>query len=106
MSRPAIGSSQKLSAFRRGKAMSGAPIISGTTKFPSPAKTGMMNRKISSEACMLNRPLKVSASTNCRPGAASSARISIAIRPPMNRNTIEWTVYWTPMTLWSVLMRK
>ena len=30
-SRPASGSIQKLSAFRRGKAMSGAPIISGST---------------------------------------------------------------------------
>ena len=54
---PAIGSSQKESAFRRGKAMSGAPIISGITKLPRPANTGMMNRKISSEACTENRPL-------------------------------------------------
>ncbi len=30
-SRPASGSIQKLSALRRGKAMSGAPIISGST---------------------------------------------------------------------------
>ena len=56
---PAIGSSQYDSAFRRGNAMSGAPIISGSTKFASPAKTGMMNRKISSEAWTENRPLKV-----------------------------------------------
>jgi hypothetical protein len=31
MIRPAMGSSQNESAFRRGKAMSGAPIISGIT---------------------------------------------------------------------------
>ena len=37
--------------------MSGAPIISGITKLARPAKTGMMNRKISSEACTENRPL-------------------------------------------------
>src|SRR3954447_10273228 len=55
--RPAIGSSQNDRAFRRGNAMSGAPIISGSTKFASPAKTGMMNRKIISEAWTLNRPL-------------------------------------------------
>ena len=103
---PAIGSSQNDSAFRRGNAMSGAPIISGSTKFASPANTGMMNRKISSDAWTLKRPLNVLASTNCRPGRASSARISIAIRPPMNRNTNEWTVYWIPITLWSVLIRK
>ena len=30
-SNPASGSIQKLSAFSRGKAMSGAPIISGST---------------------------------------------------------------------------
>ena len=55
--RPAIGSIQNDSAFRRGNAMSGAPIISGSTKFASPAKTGMMNRKIISDAWTLNRPL-------------------------------------------------
>ena len=54
---PAIGSIQNDSAFRRGNAMSGAPIISGRTKFASPAKTGMMNRKIISDAWTLNRPL-------------------------------------------------
>ena len=37
--------------------MSGAPIISGTTKFAIPANTGMMNRKIISEAWTENRPL-------------------------------------------------
>src|SRR4051794_35651439 len=61
---PAMGSSQNDSAFSRGKAMSGAPIISGSTKFASPAKTGMMNRKISSEAWTENRPLYVFESTN------------------------------------------
>ena len=54
---PAIGSIQNDSAFRRGKAMSGAPIISGRTKFASPAKTGMMNRKIISDAWTLKSPL-------------------------------------------------
>src|SRR3954464_1749664 len=96
---PAIGSSQNDRAFRRGNAMSGAPIISGSTKFASPANTGMMNRKISSDAWTLNSPLNVFGSTNWRPGAASPGRMSIANSPPMNRNTNEWTVYWIPMTL-------
>src|ERR671921_1488772 len=65
---PAIGSIQNDRAFRRGNAMSGAPIISGSTKFASPAKTGMMNRKIRIDAWTENRPLKVFASTNWRPG--------------------------------------
>ena len=58
-SMPAIGSIQNDSAFRRGNAMSGAPIISGRTKFARPAKTGMMKRKISSDAWTLKSPLKV-----------------------------------------------
>ena len=37
--------------------MSGAPIISGRTKFARPAKTGMMNRKIISDAWTLKSPL-------------------------------------------------
>ena len=45
----------------------------------------MMNRKIISEACTENSPLKVFGSTNCSPGAASSARISIASRPPTKK---------------------
>src|SRR5919205_446868 len=103
---PATGSIQYDSALRRGNAMSGAPIMSGSTKFASPANTGMMNRKIRIDAWTENRPLNVFASTNCRPGWASSARISIASRPPTNRKKNEVTVYWIPITLWSVLTRK
>src|SRR3954462_13574193 len=43
---PAISTMQNDSSFTRGNAISSAPIISGSTKFASPAKTGMMNRKI------------------------------------------------------------
>jgi hypothetical protein len=66
----------------------------------------MMNRKISREAWTLKRPLNVSASTNWRPGCASSARMSIAMRPPTNRKKNEVTTYCVPMTLWSVLTLK
>ena len=55
--KPAIGRSQKESALRRGKAMSGAPSISGTTKFARPAKAGITNRKIISEAWTEKSPL-------------------------------------------------
>jgi hypothetical protein len=37
--------------------MSGAPIISGSTKLASPAKTGITNRKIISVAWTENSPL-------------------------------------------------
>ena len=66
----------------------------------------MMNRKIISEAWTENRPLKVFGSTNCVPGWASSARISMAISPPAMKKNIVVTMYWMPMTLWSVLTRK
>ncbi len=96
---PAIGSIQNDSAFSRGKAMSGAPIISGRTKFASPAKTGMMNRKIISDAWTLKSPLNVPASTNWRPGAISSARTIIASRPPTSMKKNDVTTYWIPITL-------
>src|SRR4051794_7523442 len=96
---PAIGSIQNDSAFSRGNAMSGAPIISGRTKFASPAKTGMMNRKIISDAWTLKRPLNVLASTNWRPGAISSARTIIASSPPTSMKKNEVTTYWIPITL-------
>ena len=57
MHMPATGSIQNESAFRRGKAMSCAPIMIGITKLPRPAKAGMTNRKIISAACTENRPL-------------------------------------------------
>ena len=66
----------------------------------------MMNRKIISEAWTENRPLKVFGSTNCVPGWASSARISMAMSPPATKKNIVVTMYWMPMTLWSVLTRK
>ena len=96
---PASGSNQNESAFRRGNAMSGAPIISGRTKFASPAKTGITNRKISSVAWIENTPLYCSGVRNCMPGLASWARISIASRPPTSRKKNEVTTYWIPITL-------
>jgi len=44
--------------------------------------------------------------TNCMPGAASSARMSIAISPPATKKKKVVQMYWRPMTLWSVLTRK
>ena len=96
---PAIGSSQNESAFRRGKAMSGAPSISGTTKFAIPAKTGTMNRKIISDACTEKSPLNVCGSKICVPGRASSARTSSASMPPTRKKKNVVTMYWTPITL-------
>ena len=55
---------------------------------------------------LIASPLNTFGFMNCIPGCASSARMSMANMPPISRNTNEWTVYWIPMTLWSVLMRK
>ena len=96
---PAIGSSQNERAFRRGNAMSGAPSMSGTAKLARPANAGMMKRKIISAACMEIRPLNVCVSTNWTSGLASSARKSIAEKPPIVKKTNVVTRYWTPITL-------
>ena len=79
--------------------MSGAPSIKGTAKFASPAKAGMMKRKIISAACSEISPLKVCVSTNWRSGFASSARNTIAISPPITKKKNVVTRYWTPITL-------
>ena len=79
--------------------MSAAPIISGITKLPGPANTGITNRKISTAAWTEKRPLNVSGLKYCVPGWASSARISIASMPPTNRKKNVVTMYWIPITL-------
>ena len=50
-------------------------------------------------ACVENIPLNRCGSTICVPGCASSARIPIAISPPMKKKTNVVTMYWMPITL-------
>lgn len=51
-SRKEGGSNQKLMLFIRGNAMSGAPIIRGTSQFPKPPiMIGMTMKKIITNAC-------------------------------------------------------
>jgi len=46
------GKSQKLILFKRGKAISGAPIITGTNKLPKPPiNTGITKKNIIKKAC-------------------------------------------------------
>jgi hypothetical protein len=66
----------------------------------------MMNRKIISAAWSETSTLNVCGLKNWSPGCASSARNSIAKRPPMQKKMIVVTTYWMPITLWSVLTRK
>jgi len=52
------GSSQKDRLFKRGKAMSGAPIRTGTSQFPKPpTSTGMTIKKIIIKACAVTSTL-------------------------------------------------
>ena len=46
--------------------------------------------------CMVNSWLYCSLDKNCKPGAASSVRISSAINPPTRKNPIEVTMYIMP----------
>ena len=47
-----VGNSQKEMLFRRGKAMSGAPIIKGTIQLPNPPiMAGMTAKKIMINPC-------------------------------------------------------
>ena len=72
--------------FRRGKATSGAPICSGIRKFANPTKRAVANSSSMIEPCIVNSWLYCSRVSICRPGRASSARISRAITPPIRKN--------------------
>ncbi len=64
--------------FMRGKAMSGAPIISGTSQLPKPPiKAGMTTKKTMTRPCEVTTTLYSAGLLKiCRPGYCSSARIS------------------------------
>jgi len=52
------GNNQKLKLFKRGKAISGAPIITGTNQLPNPPiKTGITKKKIMIKACAVTKTL-------------------------------------------------
>jgi len=55
------GNNQKLILFRRGKAMSGAPIKIGTNQLPNPPiKIGITMKKIIVKACAVTNTLYTS----------------------------------------------
>src|SRR5690606_32202397 len=100
----ANGSSQNDQLLRRGSAMSGAPIISGTIQFAKPANAGMIAPKIMISAWTVVIELKNSGWTNCSPGWNSSSRMTIAIVPPMKNISSENVRYSVPMSLWLVVV--
>src|SRR6187401_2216087 len=78
------GSSQKLMLFMRGKAMSGAPIFSGTNQLPNPPiSAGMTTKNTMIRPCAVTTvfhrwPLGVpsAALKYCTPVCSSSRRIT------------------------------
>ena len=93
---------QKLKLFMRGSAMSGAPICSGTIQLARPTNAGMTAPKIMTSACIVVMELKNIGSTSCRPGLNNSARITMAMAPPMKNMIRLNTRYIVPMSLWFV----
>ena len=76
---------QKEMLFMRGKAMSGAPIISGTNQLPKPPiSAGMIMKKIMITPCAVATALYMCALEKiCTPGSASSARMATEKMPPI-----------------------
>ncbi|MNO72368.1 hypothetical protein D3C76_633130 [compost metagenome] len=103
-SRPkAAGNSQKLKLFIRGRAMSGAPIISGIIQLARPTKAGITAPKTITRPCMVVIWLNSSGWTICRPGWNSSARITMAKEPPRRKAAKLNHRYIVPMSLWLVV---
>src|SRR5438067_5937644 len=90
-------------AFSRGNATSRAPIISGTRKFPKPARIGTITRKIIVVPCIVRTSLYVFFVSTLSFGVASCARINTASRPPTTKKTSAVAMYMIPIRLWSTV---
>ena len=98
------GSSQNEMLFMRGKAMSGAPIMSGTNQLPNPPIMAGITMKNT-----MMRPWPVTKTLNAwpsakywRPGSCSSMRITTDRKPPMTPAAMANRRYIVPMSLWLV----
>ena len=100
----AKGNSQNEMLLRRGNAISGAPIISGTSQLPKPPIiAGMIMKNTMIRPWPVTSTLKVCASLKyCRPGSINSSRISIDRLPPTIPATTANHKYIMPMSLWLV----
>ncbi len=95
--------SQYANMFSRGNATSGAPICSGMMTFAKPANSGVANSSSMIVPCMVNSWLYCSLlCTIWMPGSKSSARITRAMRPPMQKKMNDVIRYMYPIVLWSV----
>ena len=96
--------SQKEMLFRRGKAMSGAPIISGTIQLPNPPMmAGMTMKNTMISPCAVTKTLNISGLPKiCMPGSMSSMRMPIDSKPPTMPPIMAKIRYIVPMSLWLV----
>ena len=83
----------------RGKATSGEPICSGSTRLANANTIGVANSSSMIVPCMVNSWLYCSGDRNCIPGRANSARMSSASTPPNMKKVNEVTRYIWPMSL-------
>ena len=84
--------------------MSGAPICIGISQFANPTKAGMIAPNTMIRPCSVVIWLKNSGCTTCMPGWNSSARITIAMAPPVRNITKLNHRYIVPMSLWLVVL--
>lgn len=97
------GSSQKLMLFIRGNAMSGAPIIRGTSQFPNPPiMMGITMKKIITKAWAVTITLYTWSSPRRAPGWPSSARMRRLRAVPTMPAHAPKIRYRVPMSLWLV----
>ena len=97
------GSSQNLMLFNRGKAMSGALTIKGTSQLPKPPIiVGITKKKIMMNAWAVTITLYNWSSPNRLPACPNSSRIKADSPVPRNADQMPNTKYRVPMSLWFV----
>ena len=101
---PPRRNAQYENAFSRGNAMSRAPIMRGTRKFPKPARIGTTTRKIIVVPCMVITLSYESLVRSRSFGVVSCARMSSARTPPTAKKTSEVAMYRIPIRLWSTVV--
>ena len=82
------------------------PIISGTAQLANGPRMPEVMIPIIIAPCMPTSVRYWLAPNTWTLGCSSSVRISIALTPPMKKNTPIPTRYWSATTLWSVHRRK
>ena len=83
----------------RGKATSGEPICSGSTRLANANTIGVAKNSSMTVPCIVTSWLYCSGDRNCLPGRASSARMSSAMKPPTAKKASEVVRYMRPISL-------